>query len=373
MVGRNVNGLPRFSWEEGEGLALLKALLGKGRGDVVENPIAARVFAHELVRTGARGIARDCVRWMLEGGGWRERHVLRDGRRARVRPWDREYAQGFGLRFTAASRELWIEGARWLPALVGRAEGDPDRRTRKALAKMFEGAVTDTGDWVFFAVAIASVESFRLCPSDLGTLRGRLRAGSPLAGLMFPVLPLPGAAETPGELVERLFLPANARLLECSEDRLAGRWARAANDAARARETPAELQRRWDALSLALRRYLSAADSALRLDLARPVAKALRATLETTFVAGGEALRQSVAGTAGLRSIAERDALLASVAGFVGLGQWLLRRREEMAQERYGDDRYEESQIFLRDVDELLGPLRGRVEGINRALSGTLG
>jgi hypothetical protein len=44
-----------------------------------------------------------------------------------------------------------------------------------------------------------------------------------------------------------------------------------------------------------------------------------------------------------------------------------------LAQERYGDDRYEESQVYLAEVDATLAPRRATLQGLTRALSSRVG
>jgi hypothetical protein len=55
------------------------------------------------------------------------------------------------------------------------------------------------------------------------------------------------------------------------------------------------------------------------------------------------------------------------------VGVRLLRRRDELAGERYGDERYDEAQVYVGEADRVLTPARRQVEGVARALSGVIG
>lgn len=371
---RSAGGPVVFTVAEGQALDLLAALLGRGRGDLYARalPFTPR---RELLEAGSRRIANMGMRWMLEGGGWRDRIFLRDRTRAHGRVWDGSLGAGFELRYTPASLRLWLECAKLLPEMAEKgvtgATGEAERKPRKGLQALTLADGTATGDWVFFALAMRGLESFRLDRGDLVALQRKLRFASPLAALLYPDTAL---NETELRLrFAKLTHASAARLVECGETRLARAWAQQAEAAMKSREAPGELTQRWTVLGRTLALWLEAIDRARRLDLARSLLYFVADVTRTVFAAGGESVRAQLAATPGIRSLTERDALLKAVASVADLATALQRRRDALAAERYGDERYEESQVLLRDYEEILQPARRQAEGVARALSGTIG
>jgi len=260
-----------------------------------------------------------------------------------------------------------------LPALVGQSRTDASRGARRAVKRVVPDQSTEVGDWVFFHLAQQSLGSFRLCEDDFAGLRLRLVSQSPVA-LLFA----PAGERSRRELRDayvRLTSPSTARVLECIEDRLAMAWTSAARTLWAERMTGPLAARieRWAALGRKLDAYLDAVDDAERLDLARPVTKLAAALMTGVFVGPAEEVRSSLSQSSGVVSLAQRDELLAAVASVTAVGQRVFALRERMAAERYGDARYGEAQVFLGDVDALLGGQRRAVEGLARSLSGVLG
>lgn len=362
--------------DEGAALAVLQALLGRARADAVRAGVRPEPLRAELVTVGARHLAVAAMRYLVEGGGYRERPVLRGGVRKAGRAWDGDLADGFAPRFTDASRRLWLEAAAHLPELAARpsgatADADGERRHRRTLRDMVAVKDTDTGDWIFFALAAQSLPSFRLAPQDAQSLVRKLRQGSPLAML----LGLDGEGTEP-ELAAQLaplFAPPTVRILECVEDRLVAAWLSEADTAWATRNDPAAKTARWTVLGRVLHAYVDAADAARRLDLTRPVMRLARGLVAATFKAGGDATRAAVSGLPGVRTVRERDDLLGAIAWVTELGPRLLRLREVLAAERYGDERYAEAQVFVRMADDALAPARRRLDDLARALGGVVG
>ncbi len=360
---------------EGRALAMLDALLGTGRADAPRENVALKSVRRELLDVAAQRIAVTVVRWIVEAGGYRTRQVLREGRRVSGRAWDSHLGAGFRPEFTAATSRLWLEAARSLPGIAARQPADVqpatdgERRHRRVLRDMVETEGTRSGDWVFFAMVQQSLGGFRLLPDDLRALGMKLRLASPVATLMAPEPDdLPSLRARLGPLAST----SAARIMECAEDRVAAAWTALGRAAWETREPPGKVGARWTALGRVQRAWLDVTDGARRLDLARPVAKAARALVTRTVGGDGESARKRLAGTPGVRNIRDRDELLAAVAGALEPGVALLRRRDEMAGERYGDERYDEAQVFVRDVDEILGPCRREILGVARALSGEI-
>ena len=362
-----------FTVEEGQSLLVLDALLGRARGDAVTVPVELGPLRGDLAAAAGRRMATSVMRFLVEGGGWRERVLLRGARRVRARAWDAEAGRGFGLRFTEASRTLWLEGAAQLPAMVGQSRTDASRGARKALRKMVPDQPTEVGDWVFFLLAHRALGTFRLGDDDLAALRERLAAQSPVALL------LTGRSERPRaelrETLVRLTRPGTVRVLECIEDRLAGAWSQLARSlwSERTGASLAVRVERWAGFGRVLDAYLDAIDAAERLDLARPVMKFAAELMAGAFAAPAETLRAELSQSPGVASLLQRDALLAAVGSVAAVGARVFAVRERMAAERYGDARYAEAQVFLGDVDTLLGGQRRAVEGLARVLAGTIG
>jgi len=360
----------QLTYPEGCALQVLDALLGLSRV-LPREPVDLRTIRPALADVVQRRLAAAILRYLTQRGGYRERAVLRDGRRARGRLWDSALNENLRLRFTPATSRLWRTAARTLPALSARALAQQEASTgtaevRKILrALTFDSGTTDVGDWVFAALAFESLERFQLVPEDRDLLVARLGTMSPLVALMAP--------DAGGAGPEWLFEPRSMRVLECVEDSLADAWCAYARQTWTSRGSAASVLVRWNALGRTLARYVEAADAARRMDLTRAVMRTLVRIARENFSEGGEAARMRLANWRDMRNLRERDALHAAVISVVGLAGSLMRRRDELAQERYGDTRHEEAQLYLRFVSEELSPDRGALDGIVRALSSTVG
>jgi len=273
------------------------------------------------------------------------------------------------LRFAAASRVLWVDGVRVLSALRG---GEAVGKGQGAVwGTWLQGDAHDTGDWVTAWQAASTLGVWRLPEGARIWVVNRLRGVSPLLRLADP-----GGRTELGpvrESLRALSRPGTAlRMVELVEDRLAKAWTERFTALWVRRDAVASRIEDWQALGVTLRAWLELLDTAERLDLARPVARAVSAACRGIFADGGEVVRQRIDG-AGARSVAERDALREAVREAVWPGVWLLRRRDALLGEGYGGDRYAEAQLLAADVDEILGPMRPRLEGLGIALSNTVG
>lgn len=355
-----------LDWREGRALRWLDELLGRESVTVPATSPGLSKPRDVLLRHGAARMARACGQWLVDEGGWRERRVLRGARRARGRAWDASLGAGFSLRCTNFSRDLWLRGAEVLPSLVGGRAGE-HRAVRVRLRTLIPVEPTDCGDWIIGALAWRTLPRFRLPPAVEATMLEVLRTASPLVALMAPA---PGAA-APLEACDALLRGPAARLVECGEDRLAGAW----HDAALAawRDGGSTAAARWNALASTMQGWCARCEAVARGDLLRPAARAFGAVFRGCFARGGEKVRGQLSRSSGLRSVSERDELLAAVAAFIEVGDGLLRVRDGLAVERYGDPRYDEAQVVLADIDELLGTMRPGIAGVGRALRGEVG
>ena len=123
----------------------------------------------------------------LTESGRREQVVLRAGRRVRGRIWDRARSDGFRLRFTAASHELWVQTTQRLTDIarvseVIEGEGGT-RRVRRQIRRIVKISETDTGDWLLYALARRNLARAGIPPEIREELGRRLCMGSPLASL----------------------------------------------------------------------------------------------------------------------------------------------------------------------------------------------
>lgn len=363
----------RVSVDEGHALEVLD-LLCRGRAIRIVPTQPLSEPRPELTRLAAQRIAAASVRLLAEGGR-RERVVLRDGRRVRGRVWDPGMNTGFRLRFTGATHELWIQTTQRLAEIARSSEvvegHGTSKRVRRQLRKIIKIADTDTGDWLIYALAyrhLARVDMPVEIREDFGR---RLCLGSPLATLFALENHLVEARVDLVDYLAPLVDGPAVRLLECLEDLIVEQWTDQISACMRA---PAEVRTaRLDAAAAAFGAYLDVLGRHRRLDLARPVLRALTRLLADAWTGPpGEVVRRLFAGTA-LTTFIERDALRRALARIVQLGERLLRTRERLAAEGFGDPRYEESQVFLADCDDLLRPIFPRLDALASALTGRIG
>src|SRR4051812_26929245 len=122
---------PRLTSVEGSVLVHLERLIGATAGTLPPQPVRlAEPLRPVVAELGRRRMASAALRFLVEGGGWRSRTVLRPaltgaagaGVRMTGRLWDRALNDGFTLRFSANARAFWLASARHLPALTAAAQ-----------------------------------------------------------------------------------------------------------------------------------------------------------------------------------------------------------------------------------------------------------
>jgi hypothetical protein len=364
----------RVSVEEGHALEVLD-LLCRGRAIriVPEHPIEEP--RPELTELAARRLAAASLRLLAESGR-REQVILRQGRRVRGRIWDARRSVGFRLRFTAASFELWVQMTQRLADIARSAEvvdgQGATRRTRRQIRRIIKIADTDTGDWLLYALAYRNLGRADIPPEIRDDLRRRLALGSPLAALFALEDRVTEAGVTLPEYLGRLFDDAAAPLLECLEDLLAEQWVEQIT--ACMRITPGDARtERLAAAATVLETFLRALDDRGRLDLCRPLCRALARLLAGAWGGEPEQVVQRIQANSGLIQLTQRDALRRALARLAALGEQLQELREELAREAFGDPRYEEAQLFLEIHDELLRPHARRLTALVSALTGRIG
>lgn len=375
----NAHGLATsLSADEGDALAVLDALLGFGRADAVRGAVDIGAPRPEFARLAARHIAVAVARWLTEGGGHRDRSVLREARREAGRVWDEPLVGDWAPTFSKSSLEFWLGAARNLPALDAEraaiaSDGPGARKKRRVLKEILP--VSDggrDGDWVFFYMAHRAVPGFALAPEDERQVLRALRKASPLAGLF--ALDLQEDRDTlAAERVSWLFAPGTVRVIECVQDRLAKAWEQSLLSLWSRNDTVPNLLPLWKAANRALGAYVAAADAARRCDLLRPLLRMIATIPGKVIVGGGDAARARVVALPGWTSIKERDEMLTSVRTMTDLGARMNRLRDQFVLERYGDDRYEEAQLFLRAYAEEFADKRAGLDDLSRGLSNTVG
>ncbi len=363
----------RVSVDEGHALEVLD-LLCRGRAIRIKPEHPLTEPRPELTRLVARRLAAVSVRLLAEGGR-RERVVLRDGRRVRGRIWDPALNTGFRLRFTAATHELWIQTTQRLAEIARSAEvvegQGTSKRARRQIKRIIKIADTDTGDWLVYALAyrhLARVDMPAEIRDDFGR---RLCLGSPLATLFALEDHLSADRLDLVDYLGRLVEGPGVRLVECLEDLLVEQWTDQVNACMRTHGD--QRTARLGALATTFNAWLDALDRHRRLDLARPISRALARLLEHSWAGTpGEVVQRLLAGCT-LGTFIEKDALRRALARTVQLGERLLRLRERLAAQGFGDPRYEESQLFLASCDELLRPNFQRLDALASTLTGRLG
>lgn len=367
-----------FTAPEGAALSVLDALLGLSRVDTTRGLNEWTSVRPELATVAMRHIAVACVRYMVREGGYRERALLRDGRRASGRIWDGAQSLNFSPRFTRATYDFWVGAARAIPALsaalrdTSGPESEGKRKHRRMVRDLVSIDGTRSGDWLFFALVRQNLGQFVLDAEDRSTLEKRLRRASPLVTAM----DLEGLEETEPAIAERLsalMVGPDARIVECLDRTLEAAWTARADEAYAMRANAELISARWRTHAKVLRAYVSAADAAGRSDLLRPVLRFLVTLTTRTLREGGAALRTRAAQLPGVRSLAVRDEVVNAMADLVYVSTQVQRLRDVLAMERYGDDRYEEAQVFLRMYADEYAPSRAAVETLYRGLTGAVG
>jgi hypothetical protein len=376
----NAGGLATsLTADEGDALAMLDALLGFVRADEVHDAVDIGTPRPEFLRLAARHIAVGVARWLAEEGGYRERSVLRAGRRVSGRVWDERLLGDWAPMFSKSFIDFWLGAARILPPFdaaecmaIGR-----DGTVRRSVPRRLLGGLVvrdcgGDGDWVFYCMAQRAIREFALEPQDEKQVLRALRKASPLAEL-FALDLQEDRDDIAVERVSRLFAPGTVRILECAQDRLARAWEHALCSLWNRHDVVGDLMPMWTAVNRALGAYVTAADAARRCDLLRPLLRTLAMIPRKMIVGGGMAARAHLSALAGLTSIQQRDAMLATVRAVTALGVTMNRLREQFVLERYGDDRYEEGQLFLQAFFEEFAEARADLDDISRALSNSVG
>ncbi len=244
--------------------------------------------------------------------------------------------------------------------------GESGTRNIKRVAR--ESIITDNtlpGDWLFLFFVAQSLLADSLFAETTLPIRRRLWEASPVAGLA--ELRASNAAG-----LEALLEAPSVRLIETLDDTLARCWDAEIAATLMLRGSPAPFIARFSEVAASLSAWTKVLDVHRRLDLARSIAKFFVAVVPRLEAPDGDP-RTHFTRHLKVGSIRERDEALAPMRRFLDVGLSLLQRRNEFAQCGYGEARYEEAQLFVRAIDDELGPHQDRLRTCAAALSGTVG
>lgn len=374
---------------EGDALRVAEVLVGKHRGSL-PTKIALEAPSPALCEAVGRTLAAACMQLLLNNGGAELRTVLREEREGREqgtpgmrrktgRLWDPELNELFDVRFGRASRSFWVATTNKLVPLAHKKrrpttpqEAAVTREDKKLVKDVAPDGFDGVGDLLFLAIAHENIAGLGLPPSLEDLLRHELRTASPLALLACPDDPDIDERGARG-LLHTLTAPAPIRCVECLDKLLVEGWLVRFRMAVIHSADRDEFMGRLRAFARVLRIWLALLDGAGRLDLSRSVVRFL-ADLPARGLPAGLDLRNHCLRLGGTTSIAQRDEALRALGDVLELRLAVDEARVRLSGERYGDERFEEAQLFLRMLDSDLGASkRGPLDAMARTVSGAVG
>ena len=327
-----------------ERLRVIDAVM-TGRGQVPAVLPALDVLPISCAIHAGRRLSRHALQFLVNSGGTQARTVLRDGERVRGRIWSTALKGAFHLRFSRTTTTLWL---RWNPDGLS---SQSEKVRRRRMRRWVPDDDVDTGDWIVLARLVDHAQIFGWQTEVAQTIRNWCIRLSPLAAL---------AALDANRSFEPLLSPAGVRIIECVDDWIRPRWRAALDSALCHRIDLAGIQRTGHAMT----QWLSTLDDNERLDLARALMMVLG-----TWVAEQDAttLRDRVT------RHPDRSLLRQATASLLDIGQRLVELRQQMGDQRFGDPRYAEAQLFLADYDAHFAPHAATCAQIARRLRGVIG
>ena len=316
-----------------------------GRGRAPEAVPALDVLPVSCAIQASRRLSRHALRFLVESGGLAPRTVLRDGERVRGCIWDAALKGAFHLRFSRATTTLWL---RWDPAGM---QSSSEKVRRRHLRRWIPEDDIDTGDWIVLARLVDHLRGFGWPIEVVQTMIAWCDRLSPLAAL---------AALDGSRSFEPLLSPVGVRVIECVDDWISARWRSALDQSQRGAHDLVAIQR----MTHAMTRWIDTLDTFERLDLARAL---LRTFGEWVAQLDAGAMRDRV------NRHPDRQLLRASTAQLIDVGQRLADLRRALGDQRFGDPRYAEAQLFLADYDAHFAPHAGTCAQIGRRLRGVIG
>lgn len=326
-----------------ERLRLIDAIM-TGHGKVSNSLPALDVLPVSCAIQAGRRLSRHALQFLVTSGGTAPRTVLRDGQRARGQIWSPALKGSFHLRFSRATTTLWL---RWDPAGL---QSTSEKVRRRRIQRWMPDADIDTGDWIVLARLLDHRHAFNWQPEVAQTIQRWCIRLSPLAAL---------AALDGSRSFEPLLSPAGVRIIECVDDWIRPRW-RARLDAALKGRELVHIQRAQHAIA----QWIDVLDNGERLDLAR----ALLIVMGTWAAAQDPvALRERTSRHPNHRQLRR------ATAQVFDIGKRLSDLRQQMGNERFGDPRYAEAQLFLADYDAHFAPHAAACAQGARRMRGVIG
>jgi hypothetical protein len=331
-------------------LAFFDVLLGLRAGVPSWPPVIPDDPGGDLLAMAAER-AKHAALHFLARSGLTERTVLRDGRATSGRLWDRRLNEGFVLRFGPGFFDFASMLARRLEAL----------RERKTGKKIAVAPSLRCGDMILYTLTWRALPKLGLAPENAEAALHALARSNPFTALHA----LEDRSEGDAPVAE-LLAPDRVRLLEVTEASLEDAWSDQLQSLFPRRAGDARFRQARHALAA----YVTALESAHRLDLAGPVLGALRRIIEP--LAGAD-VRALVLRSASFRTIAARDEHFRSIAPLFDVGRRLTRRYHELALARYGDDYYDEARAFVAVFERSFAGAAAENERIHRELVPVVG
>ena len=355
---------------EGEALRMLEALLVPEQRGFSKTVLKLEAPSEALLAAVKDRLSKAAVRFLFAGAN-KDSLVLRQGQRVEGRLWDAHMNEGFELRFTEGSYLFWLGACRQF-ALLGSLDGIGKQKKKLVRGVIAEDStlLTGTGDWIFFYLVYLGIEKYGLALDPLQALINRLRAASPLLSLF--VLERSAIEGDLGRVFRLLTKPSAIRILECIEERLVASWEAELSQLYAQQGTAEQLTLRWTNATRVLRSYLDVLNEAGRLDLSLSVLRLMLALQKKAFAQGPGAVRSRIASLGGVKTLQQRDSVVNAIAGCLSLATWVYQQRDLLAAQRYGDERYQEAQLFVRRVD-VFSSRRVEIDTLTRALSGIIG
>jgi hypothetical protein len=334
----------------------------KRSGARASGAVAGLEPTEELIRIGSHRLNLHLHRHLLQSGGHRERTVLREGRRVSGRLWDAALNDSFRLRFTEASRNLWLGMVQVV--LRPPKSWDPQQVGRHARV---EG--TESGDWLFYARVHANAHKsgIEFRPDDY--FGRRLRNASPLV-VLFSLEPHLMQRLATRNHLSRLLQKGSVRMIECLDDALLPSWIEIIRASYQRSGSLAAFTVRFEGIAEVLDAWVDVLDEKQRLDLAT-VAMRAAAALVTELLP--ENPMQDVGARYPPRNVHERQSSHQALARVAAVGVRLEQLRDRFALLRYGDERWDEGQLYLAAFDDLLAPHVERLRALERGLRGIIG
>ena len=352
-----------FSIDEGLWLTALANLLTPYRAPAFAAPQSVAP-SDDVVRAGIHQIATAGLRQLLfHGHGARPHTVLRQGQRRRGTIFDPAMNAEFRLRYSAATRDAWIGLAKEITTL---RSGDTGTRRAKRVAR--ETIVVDKtlpGDWLFFWTIASGLCAEDMLAQDATPLRRRIWTASPLAALA-------ECRRTELEHLRRLLAPSSVRLIELFGPPLRRGWAREFDAFAGATGDVEAMVARGEEVTEVLDSWISVLESAERMDLVQPVLLAIVDFAERLSASSLDVRRQ-LTNRFHLRTMAERELALRPYRRLFEIGTRLLERRDAFSRIGYGEERYDEAQLYLHAIDTISASSHETLRLVASDVRGALG